>query len=359
VNTGPKRPRVVAETPSRLAANDGARTGAGLKIAQVNEIAHVPSTLAKGLRLLGHDVEVLPLKLVGGKRPTWAKLLLAPVRLQEIRALNEHIRAGKFQVVHLHYAYLGWAGILGRYGYYLHCHGTDVRSGLHDRVRGPLVVRALQRAGQVFYSTPDLREHIVRVRPDAVFIPNPIDTDHFRPAAQSVGRRSSDRPRVLFISALSWIKGVEKAFQIIERLQTQAPGVEIAVFDFGDRLDAYRNWPGLTVLPHAPYAEMPEIIRGFDVVVGQLHLGILSMSELEAMACGVPVVGDFRFSEVYSEPTPLIVGTGPAEWTAHILSLVGDAAARAQIGERSRQWVVSHHDYRTVAGTVDGYYERT
>jgi glycosyltransferase involved in cell wall biosynthesis len=329
-----------------------------LKIAQVNEIANVPSTLAKGLRLLGHDVEVLPLRLAGGKRSTWTKLLLAPVRLQEIRALNQRIRAGKFQVVHLHYAYLGWAGILGRYGYYLHCHGTDVRSGLHDPVRRPLVVRALQRAGRVFYSTPDLCEHIVPVRPDAVFIPNPIDTDHFRPGAKSIGRGSLDRPRVLFISALSRIKGVESAFQVIEGLQTRAPGIEIAVFGFGDRLDAYRNWPGLTVLPHEPYADMPAIIRGFDVVVGQLRLGILSMSELEAMACGVPVVGDFRFPDAYREPTPLVSGTDPAAWTAHILRLLDDASARAEIGERSRQWVVSHHDYRTVAGAVDEYYER-
>ncbi len=336
--------------------------GVRLRIAQVNEIANVPSTLAKGLRLLGHDVEVLPLKLVGGKRSTWAKLFLAPIRLQEIGAVNGRIRSGRYQVVHLHFAYLGWAGILGRYEYYSHCHGTDVRSGLHDPVRRPFVVRALQRARRVFYSTPDLREHVTPVRGDAVFIPNPVDTDLFRPAPgqrpRSTGQPGGGRLRVLFISALSSIKGVEKAFQVIEQLQREAPGIEIAVFGFGDRAGAYVDRPGITVVPHVPYHEVPAIIRSFDVAVGQLRLGILSMSELETMACGVPVVGEFRYPEVYEDPAPLVDGEDPNEWTAHVLRLLDSESLRAEIGERSRSWVVAHHDYRQVARLVDGYYER-
>ena len=52
-----------------------------LRIAQVNDIANVPATLIKGLRELGHQVELIRLELVGGKRSTGVKALLLPWRL--------------------------------------------------------------------------------------------------------------------------------------------------------------------------------------------------------------------------------------------------------------------------------------
>lgn len=323
-----------------------------MKIAQVNEIANVPSTLAKGLRERGHEVLVVPLQLIGGKRPTWQKLGLLPWRLREILAVNRDLRAGRFDVVHLHYAYLGWAGILGRYPYHLHCHGTDVRSGLHDPVRRPFVKRALTVARRVYYSTPDLAEHVHPVRADGAFVPNPIDVDLFCP-----GRRSSDgRPRVLFVSALSTIKGVEQAFQTIDALNRRAPGLEVAVFGFGAQAAEYVGRPGTTVLPPVCYDRMPDTLRDFDVVVGQLRLGILSMSELEAMACGKPVVGAFRYPDVYDEPPPIHSGASPDELAERILALADDSGLRRMEGERARQWVVQRHDYRRVAELMESHY---
>ena len=152
-----------------------------MRIAHVNDIANVPATLAEGLRLLGHDVELFRLKLTGGKYPTWFKAFLLPWRGKEMHALNQHVRSGRFDVVHIHFAYLGWAGILGRYPYVLHCHGTDVRRNLHQSYQKPFVERSLNRAEQVFFSTPDLAEHVLPVRPDAVWLPNPVDTGQFCP----------------------------------------------------------------------------------------------------------------------------------------------------------------------------------
>ena len=318
----------------------------------MNNIANVPVTLAKGLECEGDDVEVITLRLIGSQQPTWVKVLLLPWRWQEIIELNRRIIAGAFDVVHLHYAYLGWAGFQGDYDYFLHCHGTDVRFGLYDLVRRSVTVRSICQAKRVFYSTPDLKEHVTAVRSDAVWLPNPVDTEQFCP----LPRAEEGRRRVLFISAMSRVKGVDKAFELIDLLRLEAPDVELAVFGFGDRLRRYARWPGVTVLPPVPHADMPEVINGFDVVVGQLHLGILSMSELEAMSCGKPVVGQFHYPECYEEQPPMLTGETPEEWAAGILRLLDSGEERAALGERARRWVVKHHDYRRVAHVLREFY---
>ena len=325
-----------------------------MRIALVNDIAHVPSTLAEGLRFRGHEAEVFRLRLVGGKLPTWAKALLLPWRGTEIRTLNRRLWAGRFDIIHIHFAYLGWAGILGRYPYVLHCHGTDVRRNLNQGYQRPFIVKSLKSAEKVFFSTPDLARHVLPVRPDAVWLPNPTNTDRFRPHNRPA---SGLRPRVLFISALSRIKGVERAFEVIALLQKQAPEIEIAVMGFGDQLARYRHWPGISILDRVSYERMPSLIQAYDVVVGQLRLGIISMSEQEAMACGKPVVGQFRYPEVYPEPPPICTGETPEELAAQVLRLLSDEGARCETGRRAREWVSKYHDYRLVAQLLETQYE--
>jgi len=95
------------------------------------------------------------------------------------------------------------------------------------------------------------------------------------------------------------------------------------------------------------------------VVVGQLRLGILSMSELEGMACGKPVVGEFRYPDTYDKAPPILTGDAPEECAAQVMRLLDSATLRASVGERSREWVVEHHDYRQVARLIEGYYAGT
>ena len=127
---------------------------------------------------------------------------------------------------------------------------------------------------------------------------------------------------------------------------------------FGDQLQRYAQWPGITILPRVAYREMPALIQSSDVVVGQLHLGIISMSEQEAMACGKPVVGEFRYAGTYPESPPILTGEDPAELADQIIYLLDDREARQQLGARSREWVVKYHDYRKVAQLLESYYRK-
>ncbi len=175
-----------------------------MRILHINDVANVASILVAGLVQIGHQAELRRLRLPASRRGTAAKILALPARWAEWMAVNRQVRTLGYDMVHIHYAYLGLLGILGRYPYILHCHGTDVRRGLHDPLRRGMVVQSLRHARKVLFSTPDLAQHVRPIRPDAIFLPNPVATDVFRPQ----DRGAEHPPRILVISKLSAVKKV-------------------------------------------------------------------------------------------------------------------------------------------------------
>jgi len=323
-----------------------------MKIIHVREISNVAATLVDGLRRLGHDVQFEPMRLHRHEASVASRAVLLPNRLREALRINRLIRNGGFQAVHLHWAYMGWMGMLGRYPYFVHCHGSDLRRNLGWPGLGWLTRRSLRSARRVFYSTPDLKSLAVRVRPDSVFVPNPIDTEVFRPPE----RKREDSPKVLLMSRFEPVKGPETALAIVRELKRTHPCVEVHAFNWGVSVAQFADPELVRLIPTVPYGKMPQLLAGYDIVVGQFGLGILSMSELEAMACGRPLVGYFRYPEVYDEPPPMLSTRDVQEGARLLAGLVEDVPAREQLGESARAWVEKRHDHLTVARLVEGYY---
>ncbi|MFQ5880053.1 MAG: glycosyltransferase family 4 protein [Dehalococcoidia bacterium] len=325
-----------------------------MKIVHVRDVAHTSSTLVEGLNTLGHQAEVLPATTGRHQyRLRYAKVLSLPRRALELRRVNRYIRQRGFDVVHIHLASLGWLGIVGRYPYFLHCHGYDIWSHLRRPMLRRLTLWGLRRAERVFYATPDLAADTQQVRSDAAFFPIPVDTERFRPLA---GLGHEGPPRVLLISRIWDIKGVDVAFAIIARFKRRRPEVLVDALAAGPHLRLYRGNTYVNFLPRVPYEEMPTFINRYDVVIGQFRLGIMSTSELESMACGKPVVSYFSYPQFYDEPPPLY-STNDVEMAAEYLTaLVGDPALRRQAGEQGREWVLRHHNYLDAARTLEAEY---
>jgi glycosyltransferase involved in cell wall biosynthesis len=277
-----------------------------------------------------------------------------PLRLLDLLRLAAAINRDKHDILHIHYAYLGVLGVFDTSPMVLHCHGTDLRWGLRDRLRSRFVVSALRRAQRVLVSTPDLLDHLQDLRPDAMFLPNPVDVDVFRPTQ----RPERSTVRVLIISEGTEMKGIEVATGAATQLQIRYPSVEIRAIARSERDVARFTALGIrSFVPAVPRALMPSLINDHDVVIGQFVVGSLGLNELESLACGKPVIARFRYPGAYPEAPPIMLAEEPGQVADALESLVSDAAARAEAGIRGRAWVERHHSPQVVARRLVELYE--
>ncbi|OSY35176.1 MULTISPECIES: glycosyltransferase [Pseudonocardia] len=252
------------------------------------------------------------------------------------------VAARQHDIVHVHSASTLAHSRLGAPRYVVHCHGTDVRTTQYDPARRASVVDGLLRAEAVLYSTPDLAEHVLVHRPDAVYLPVPIDVDAVPEWAPGA------RPQVVFASRWSPDKGVATQLVVVRDL----------VARFGDRVDLVGlDWgpcaaeaaeAGVRLVPRSGHADYLALLAGASVVVGQ-SAGILAASELEALAAGAPVVVPVPLP-LYDRPPVLAVQAGEA----------ADAVASVLDGDHPhdpaavRGWTRSVHGVVSAVDMVTG-----
>ncbi|GAB4337208.1 MAG: hypothetical protein Kow0010_25260 [Dehalococcoidia bacterium] len=316
-----------------------------MRIAEINDIASVATELARGLRERGHEVDLLQPRLLGGGLPAPVKPIVAPARAFEWARVIRAVRRGRYDIAHIHYAYLGILGVAGRFPYVLHCHGTDVRDpAAYTR---PLVRRALRGARRVLVATPDLLDIVHGLRPDATFVPNPIDTETFAPRTPAEDARG-----VYLCSALSRIKGAPILLDACRRLADLRPDIGVTAIAGGELTPAFAELPNVHLLPRQPREALPALINRHALVLGQMKLG-LGMAELEAMACGRPVVMRFDYGDAYDAPPPVVRALDGHDLAHEAIRLHDDKAGRARIGLESRDWVARVHALDRVAGQVE------
>ncbi|MCC6388708.1 MAG: glycosyltransferase family 4 protein [Dehalococcoidia bacterium] len=317
-----------------------------MRICEINDIASVASELADGLRARGHEVDVIRPRLVGGGLPWMVKPVVGPVRAVEWGQIIRQVRGGHYDAIHIHYAYLGMIGVLGNFPYILHCHGSDVRE-ITPFTR-PMVERALSGAAHVFYSTPDLAPYVLPRRPDAEFLPNPINAEEFRPLAPA--RESRD---VLVICSLTEIKGAVRIYHAVRRLAKERPEIRVTVIGGGEWTPRFARLPNVTVLPHQPRGQLPALIARHGVVIGQVLLGVVGMAELEAMACARPVISWYTYNDAYAERPPFVRAVDGVDIATAVARYVDDADAREAVGEEGRAWVRAYHNIEHTAERVE------
>jgi glycosyltransferase involved in cell wall biosynthesis len=281
-------------------------------------------------------VTLLQPRLVGARFHPLVKPVVGPARAADWIDLIHTMRTGNFELAHIHYAYLGNVGVLGGFPYILHCHGTDLRgSTVFTR---PLIRNALRHARHVFYSTPDLAAYVKPIRPDGEFLPNPIDTEFFKPTIPA-----SERRDVFICCALTEIKGAARLYNACRRLSIDRPDIRITAIAGGPYTAEFQELPNVTLMPHQPRWKLPGIINQHGVVLGWVRLGIAGMAELEAMACERPVVTWFNQAHIYEQEPPFVRAVDGYDIASAIAQLVDDPATRDRLGAEGRAWIQRYH----------------
>lgn len=229
------------------------------------------------------------------------------------------------------------------------CHGTDVRSPSAHAERSEwspfhdadptLVPRLEARArrnreglatlpGPVFVSTPDLLDDV----PDAVWCPVVVEPDRWAAPDAPLER---DVPVVLHAPSVTWVKGTAELEPVLRALEAEG-------------LIEYR------VVTGVPHDEMPALVRGADIVVDQLLLGLYGVLACEAMAAGRVVVGNVpshvrrRVVDVAGGDVPLVQAT-PDTLADVIRRICDDRAWARRTAAQGPEFVRDVHDGRMSA----------
>jgi glycosyltransferase involved in cell wall biosynthesis len=209
----------------------------------------------------------------------------------------------------------------------------------------------------VYCATPDLLALVYTERPDARFLPNPIDTVLFSPYQEALV--ASDRDLLVGVR-LDPAKGLDAVLAILTSLRELRPQTTLTIVAQGRGARAALGAAGPraeAVLPRA-HSAMPDLLRAHRVALGQWQVGAIGNYELEALACGIPVAARFAYPEAYDRPPPLIVGDRPEATAAAIATLLDDAQLRARMAGDARRWLVDHHDVGLIAAAVSADYRR-
>lgn len=130
-----------------------------------------------------------------------------------VRRTVEALRA---DVMHVHFGTRGGVA-KGRpvLPFVMHWHGTDIRTNIYNEKTRPNIQWGADHAAKVVYSTPDLREHAERVRPDALYLPIPYDI------SELPSWKPDTRPRVVFSSRWEESKGGAKQLDLLRSLRRE------------------------------------------------------------------------------------------------------------------------------------------
>lgn len=308
------------------------------RILMVGDVAGVAARLG---RLIDHEegweAILVAAPGYGARAPRVIKAMLMPLRASHIAIRTwRACRLHRPDLVHLHWARLAPFIPHGSTPLVVHAHGTDVRPGLGNALTQRVVQRAMRSAALRIAATPDLARSAMV---DAHYLPNVVDTSEFAPEPTE---RSPTAPLTVFVFArLSAIKGADRILDALER-STLASTCRVVAIESGAEFEPRARSLGVILLPSVSHHDLPPLLHEASVVIGQQRLGALGLSELEAMACGRPVVAHVD-SNLYDDPPP-VRSTTDADALARELDLLLDRPhERATTGEAARRWTVEHH----------------
>lgn len=328
-----------------------------MRILYMHNINGVAETFAHELRCRGHFTELYEPSLVGGGAAPPLKIALMPFRVLDMRHIVGKLNTDYFDIVHIHWASYGVFGPRSKIPFIVHCHGSDVRNRLQQPFFRLMLSPIFRQASAVMCITPDILPIVQSVRSDAVFFPAPIDTELFAPEEDSRGPLS--QPWIILLFArLDSTKGVDISAQGIARFVQRHAGVRVRLLDWGDLRSQYKQQYSnrFEFIPPVSPFEVADLIRSADVVVGQVALGALGLSELQAMSCAKPVIASFRFGGAYSALPPICQATSAEEVDEHLEHLFQHSEEAKALGQRARTWVIQHHGYRTLVDKLEAYY---
>jgi glycosyltransferase involved in cell wall biosynthesis len=301
-----------------------------------NDCAFVARTLVRAARRQALDWRYMPPREVRPARPPGGRL----GRLRYVPYLARRAAALRStDVVHVHYATsvrLIRERLMPLRPYFLHLHGTDIREQSRDPLYREEITRAILGAERVYFTNLDTAGQARALRPDAEYMPAFVDLAPLPPWQPGAGAAS-----VVFASRWSRDKGADAMLRVAVDLRRSLPaGTRLLGLDWGEKVPAARA-AGVEIVSRRDHEGYLRLLAGASVVVGQATQ-LLGVSELEAMAIGVPVVVPGAVLPHPDGGAPPVLCGSDDEVVEHVHAALTDpmtAACRLD----ARRWVSEHY----------------
>lgn len=228
--------------------------------------------------------------------------------------------------------------------------------------------RVARRLGAIVTVSESARRDVIEdfdVSPDRIrVIHNGVDPELFRPLRDV---RKVPGHLVTVASSDQASKGMEFLLEAVAKLRTENPDVSLTVIGKGGETEHFRRMvdrfdlrAAVTAVGRVETLEMVAIMARSEIaVVPSLYEGF-SLPAIEAMACGLPVVGTTggALREVVGDAGITVPPADASALAAAIAALLDDPHERARRGERGRTRVVQRFTWRsTAAQFADRYRE--
>jgi glycosyltransferase involved in cell wall biosynthesis len=311
------------------------------KIAMVSDVAGVGRAEAAILKEAGYDVQFFGLPTLGASWPPLAKAVAMPVRLAGYLPVIAKLRRGRYDFLHIHFITQGIVGLVVGKPYFIHAHGSDLHVNFKSQLKKAISLKVLRQSQAIFYVTPNLHGYLQGFEDKAYLIGNPIDTHAFR--ARQTPSAISD---ALIFARLEPVKGADRIF---ERIEDLTHIVKVTAIAWGPWARQYRKRYSDVVrfIDPVPHAEIPSLLQAFDLVIGQMHQGILSLSELEALAMGRIVVTGLDQRLYQTDPPPIVQVADADGIIEAVKRLIEHPDEVLRLSQAGPAWVEKHHGSST------------
>jgi glycosyltransferase involved in cell wall biosynthesis len=108
-------------------------------------------------------------------------------------------------------------------------------------------------------------------------------------------------------------------------------------------MHTYGRW--VDFVKPIPHDQVGEFVGQFDLVIGQMRQGILSLMEIESLAAGRPVITAIDWSLYREDPPPVISVSGPDQIVAAVEKVKDDRPELERLSAQGREWAIRNHGY--------------
>lgn len=246
---------------------------------------------------------------------------------------------GKPVVATYQYKYSAFAKVEGRSPLII------LLTGLKEKI-------GLLLAERIIVTTKDLEEHVKREMPEKEvwLIPNGVVLDFFTKPKRRIRKRSGRN--VLFVGRLTKQKNLFSLLEAMRRIE----GVGLTIVGEGPlqgELTNYSRALGLNVRfeGYVPHDQLVQYYFAADVFVIPSLIEGHPKVLLEAMACGLPVVGtdvEGTREVITHEQNGLLCGTDPESIGNAVRRLLEDPRYAEKLGKNARRLIAEEYDLRSI-----------